>query len=101
MKDRTAQLIEKRKHLAEQMPDPSSALTGSLMSRMVRCNKPNCRRCRLATAVGILLRIRESGCSKDPKLLKSSYNLRGTAGTRLPETCLLPKTTYVGFSLIG
>ncbi len=45
MKDRTAPLIEKRKHLAEQMPDPSSALTGSLMSRMVRCNKPNCRRC--------------------------------------------------------
>ena len=45
MKDRTAQLIEKRKHLAEHMPDPSTALTGSLMSRMVRCNKPNCRRC--------------------------------------------------------
>jgi hypothetical protein len=45
MKDRTAQLIEKRKRLAEQMPDPSAALTGSLMSRMVRCNKPNCRRC--------------------------------------------------------
>ena len=27
------------------MPDVSIALTGSLMSRMVRCNKPGCRRC--------------------------------------------------------
>ena len=45
MKDKISQLTEKRQHLAEQMPDPSLALTGSLMSRMVRCNKPRCRRC--------------------------------------------------------
>jgi hypothetical protein len=46
MKDKKiTELTEKRKRLAEQMPDPSTALTGSLMSRMVRCNKPGCRRC--------------------------------------------------------
>jgi hypothetical protein len=27
------------------MPDPSSILPGSLLSRMVRCNKPGCRFC--------------------------------------------------------
>jgi hypothetical protein len=45
MKDRVAQLNEKRKLLAAKMPDPHTALTGSLMSRMVRCNKPGCRHC--------------------------------------------------------
>ena len=46
MKDeKITELTEKRKRLAEQMPDPSTALTGSLMSRMVRCNKPGCRFC--------------------------------------------------------
>ncbi len=44
MKDvRISELNEKRKRLAEQMPDASTALTGSLMSRMVRCNKPEPR----------------------------------------------------------
>jgi len=42
---RVFQLTEKRDRLAEQMPDASIALTGSLMSRMVRCNKAGCRRC--------------------------------------------------------
>jgi len=27
------------------MPDPSAILPGSLLSRMVRCNKPGCRFC--------------------------------------------------------
>jgi hypothetical protein len=46
MKDKKiTELTEKRKRLAQQMPDPSTALTGSLMSRMVRCNKAGCRRC--------------------------------------------------------
>ncbi|MBV9670899.1 MAG: hypothetical protein JOZ43_08100 [Acidobacteriales bacterium] len=40
-----ARLIESRKRLAQQMPDPSIALAGSLMSRMIRCNKPGCRFC--------------------------------------------------------
>ena len=43
--EKITELTEKRKRLAEHMPDPSTALTGSIMSRMVRCNKPNCRRC--------------------------------------------------------
>ena len=34
-----------RKRLAKQMPDPSIVLAGSLMSRMIRCNKPGCRYC--------------------------------------------------------
>src|SRR5437660_9932204 len=30
---------------ASQMPDLSTVLQGSLLSRMVRCNKPGCRFC--------------------------------------------------------
>ena len=53
MKDKKiTELTEKRKRLAEQMPDSSTALTGSLMSRMVRCNKPGCRRCQKGQGKG-------------------------------------------------
>jgi hypothetical protein len=45
MKDREAQLIASRQKLIQQMPDPSAVLPGSLLSRMVRCNKPGCRFC--------------------------------------------------------
>ena len=45
VKDKLGQLIQLRKSLAKQMPDPSIALAGSLMSRMIRCNKPGCRYC--------------------------------------------------------
>jgi hypothetical protein len=45
MKDRLDQLTRLRQRLAQQMPDPSVALAGSLMSRMIRCNKPGCRYC--------------------------------------------------------
>ena len=45
MKDRVTQLTALRKQLLQQMPDLSSVLPGSLLSRMVRCNKPGCRFC--------------------------------------------------------
>jgi hypothetical protein len=45
MKDSTAQLIASREKLVQQMPDPAAVLPGSLLSRMVRCNKPGCRFC--------------------------------------------------------
>ena len=45
MKDRVAQLIASRKQIVQQMPDPAAVLPGSLLSRMVRCNKPGCRYC--------------------------------------------------------
>src|SRR5258708_2852883 len=45
MKDRVAQLTASRKQLLRQMPDLSTVLPGSLLSRMVRCNKPGCRFC--------------------------------------------------------
>jgi hypothetical protein len=45
VKDRIDQLLQTRKRLAAQMPDPAIALAGSLMSRMIRCNKPGCRFC--------------------------------------------------------
>ena len=45
MKDRVAQLTTARKQLIEQLPDPATILPGSLLSRMVRCNKPSCRYC--------------------------------------------------------
>ena len=45
MKDKAADLIASRKRLLQQLPDPSAVLPGSLLSRMVRCNKPGCRFC--------------------------------------------------------
>ena len=45
MNDRAAQLIASRDKLVQRMPDPSTVLPGSLLSRMVRCNKPGCRFC--------------------------------------------------------
>jgi hypothetical protein len=45
MKDRVAQLTASRQQLLEKLPDWSTILPGSLLSRMVRCNKPGCRFC--------------------------------------------------------
>jgi len=52
MKDTMAQLAASRRHLIQQMPDLSSVLPGSLLSRMVRCNKPGCRFCEKGTGEG-------------------------------------------------
>jgi hypothetical protein len=43
VKDKSDQLIQQRKRLVKQMPDPGIVLAGALMSRMIRCNKPGCR----------------------------------------------------------
>jgi hypothetical protein len=45
MKNKAAQLTATRKQLLQQMPDLATVLPGSLLSRMVRCNKPGCRFC--------------------------------------------------------
>lgn len=45
VKDKIAEGTAARKLLAQHMPDPSGVFVGSLMSRMVRCNKPGCRYC--------------------------------------------------------
>jgi hypothetical protein len=45
MKDRVAQLTASRQQLLQRMPDLATVLPGSLLSRMVRCNKPGCRFC--------------------------------------------------------
>jgi len=45
MKDKVTQLTFSRKQLLQQLPDLSTILPGSLLSRMVRCNKPGCRFC--------------------------------------------------------
>jgi hypothetical protein len=45
MKDRATQLTASRKKLQQQVPDLSTILPGSLLSRMVRCNKAGCRFC--------------------------------------------------------
>jgi len=45
MKDKATQLTAARKQLFQLMPDLSTILPGSLLSRMVRCNKPGCRFC--------------------------------------------------------
>jgi len=45
MKDKGTQLAASRKQLLQQMPDFSTILPGSLLSRMVHCNKPGCRFC--------------------------------------------------------
>ena len=45
MKDRIAELTTTRARLISLLPDSASILPGSLLSRMVRCNKPGCRYC--------------------------------------------------------
>lgn len=45
VKDKAERIMETRKRLAQQAPDPTIALAGSLMKRMIRCNKPGCRYC--------------------------------------------------------
>ena len=45
MKDNITRLTETRTRLAQQGPDPTSVIAGSLMTRMIRCNKPGCRYC--------------------------------------------------------
>ena len=45
MKDRITELTATRKRLVQQLPDPSTILPGSLLSRMIHCNKPGCRYC--------------------------------------------------------
>jgi len=52
MKDRATQLTASRKKLLQQVPDLSTILPGSLLSRMVRCNKPGCRFCEKGNAKG-------------------------------------------------
>ncbi|MBF8285792.1 MAG: hypothetical protein HW378_4707, partial [Anaerolineales bacterium] len=42
---KVAQLTTSRQQLLQRMPDLSTVLPGSLLSRMVRCNKPGCRYC--------------------------------------------------------
>src|SRR5712692_7747283 len=45
MKVRNTQLTAARTRLLRQMPDPATVLPGSLLSRMVRCNKTGCQYC--------------------------------------------------------
>ena len=45
MKDKGAGLTASRKRLVQQIPDLATVLPGSLLSRMVRCNKPGCQYC--------------------------------------------------------
>src|ERR687898_3442773 len=45
VKDKTERIMEARKRLAQRVPDPTIVLAGSLMKRMIRCNKPGCRYC--------------------------------------------------------
>lgn len=52
MKDKITELLRARKLLAQQMPDAVPVLTGSLMSRMIRCNKPGCRHCQKGKGQG-------------------------------------------------
>jgi hypothetical protein len=45
VKDKIAELTAARTRLVRQMPDVAKILPGSLLSRMVRCNKAGCRYC--------------------------------------------------------
>ena len=52
MKEKVAQLTAYRERLVQLIPDLSTVLPGSLLSRMVRCNKPGCRYCEKGTGKG-------------------------------------------------
>ena len=45
VKEKAERILEARQRLAQQVPDPTIVLAGSLMKRMIRCNKPGCRYC--------------------------------------------------------
>jgi hypothetical protein len=45
MKDKIAELTATRARLFSLLPDSATILPGSLLSRMVRCNKPGCQYC--------------------------------------------------------
>ena len=45
MKDREKEIWTNRRRLAQKIPDLSAMLPGSLLSRMVRCNKAGCQYC--------------------------------------------------------
>lgn len=45
MKERIKVLTASRKQLVQRIPNAASILPGSLLSRMVRCNKPGCQHC--------------------------------------------------------
>ena len=45
VKDKIERIMDARKRLARQAPDPTLVMAGSLMKRMIRCNKPGCRHC--------------------------------------------------------
>src|SRR5437016_3187581 len=52
MKNKSTKLKTSRKQLVQRMPDPATILPGSLLSRMVRCNKPGCQYCEKDTGKG-------------------------------------------------
>jgi hypothetical protein len=52
MKDRIAELTATRARLISLLPDSAAILPGSLLSRMVRCNKPGCRYCKKGEGKG-------------------------------------------------
>jgi len=52
VKDKIDRMLEARRRLAKQLPDPSIVLAGSLMKRMIRCNKPGCRYCEKGRGTG-------------------------------------------------
>ena len=52
MKDKTTRLIESRKRLVRLVPNPTSVMAGSLLSRMIRCNKAGCRFCQKGKGPG-------------------------------------------------
>src|SRR5450631_2736585 len=45
VKGKIERIMDARKRLAQQAPDPTLVMAGSLMKRMIRCNKPGCRHC--------------------------------------------------------
>jgi hypothetical protein len=45
VKDKAERILDARKRLAQSAPDPTVVIAGSLMKRMIRCNKPGCRYC--------------------------------------------------------
>jgi hypothetical protein len=52
MKDKKVELAAARQKLVQQMPDPAIILPGSLLSRMVRCNKAGCQYCQKGKGTG-------------------------------------------------
>lgn len=83
MKDRASELAAARQRLVQQMPDLATILPGSLLSRMVRCNKAGCQHCEKGKGHGPIWILSVSLGSRRVRQLPVPREMKKEVGERL------------------